>query len=271
MCELFCLSSSWPTTVAFSLEELSRHGAVGRSTVDGWGLAYHDGRDVRLYKEPEPAGESAWLAFIRGRNLASSIVISHIRRATQGALSHANTQPFTRELAGRMHVFAHNGHIVDLTDRAEFDVPPFTPVGETDSELAFCDLMARVSSLWKGGVVPSVKGRFDIFETFCADMRARGVANFLYADGEIVFAHGHRRIQSDGRIAPPGLWRLERRCSVDADKLAAMGVDIADGPPDQQVTLLASVPLTDEAWTPMSEGETVMLKSGRVLTLAECV
>ena len=271
MCELFCLSSSWPTTVAFSLQELSRHGAVGRSTVDGWGLSYFDGRDVRLYKEPEPAGESAWLAFVRGRNLASSIVISHIRRATQGALSHANTQPFTRELAGRMHVFAHNGSIEDLNHRAECVAHPFTPVGETDSEFAFCELMARMSSLWKGGVVPSAKGRFDVFETFCADMRARGVANFLYADGEIVFAHGHRRIQKDGRIAPPGLWRLERRCAVDADWLAMVGIDIADEPPDQQVTLLASVPLTDEAWMPLSEGETIMLKSGRILTLTESV
>lgn len=99
MCELFGLSSRWPTTTTFSLQHFARRGG-GKGPVDGWGLGFHDGRDVRLYKEPEPAADSAWLAFIQERRLSSSLVLSHIRRATQGAISLVNTQPFARELSG---------------------------------------------------------------------------------------------------------------------------------------------------------------------------
>lgn len=50
-----------------------------------------------------------------------------------------------------------------------------------------------------------------IVTRFAADMRALGPANFLYADSDVLFAHGHRRIQAGGEIAPPGLWHLQRR------------------------------------------------------------
>ena len=97
MCELFCLSSRLPTSVTFSLRKFADRGGLGSHNVDGWGVAFHDGREARLYKEPEPAGDSPWLAFIQERRLPTRLLISHIRHATRGALSLANTQPFARE------------------------------------------------------------------------------------------------------------------------------------------------------------------------------
>ena len=35
--------------------------------------------------------------------------------------------------------------------------------------------------------------------------------------------------------------------------------------PEQDVVLLASVPLTDEHWTPLPEGNLVVLEGGRVV------
>ncbi|MFI4999193.1 MAG: class II glutamine amidotransferase, partial [Reyranellales bacterium] len=52
MCELFCLSSRLPTRATFSLRAFADRGGPGGRSVDGWGVALHDGRDVRLYKEP---------------------------------------------------------------------------------------------------------------------------------------------------------------------------------------------------------------------------
>lgn len=123
MCELFCLSSSLPTIASFSLRAFAQHGNPAGGAIDGWGLAFHDGRDVRLYKEPEPAGESAWLAFIEQRRLPSRLVLSHIRHATRGGNSLANTQPFVRELGGRMHVFAHNGRLDGVEKRYAKECP----------------------------------------------------------------------------------------------------------------------------------------------------
>jgi len=58
MCELFCLSSRLPTRATFSLDSFASHGASPGGMIDGWGIAFYDGLDVRLHKEPEPAGDS---------------------------------------------------------------------------------------------------------------------------------------------------------------------------------------------------------------------
>lgn len=265
MCELFCLSSRQPTRATFSLKAFAARGGRGGRTVEGWGVALHDGRDVRLYKEPEPAGDSAWLAFIQQRPLRSRLLISHLRRATRGGLTLANTQPFVRELGGRMHVFAHNGRLDGIDERFAGPRRSFRPLGDTDSEIAFCLLLELMSPLWQGSAAPSIEARRLAVTEFAAAMRALGPANFLYSDGDVVFGHGHRRIQADGGIAPPGLWCLGRDCPVDAEALAPSGVTIEPGGEAQKITLLASVPLSGEAWRPLAEGEIVVVADGQIV------
>lgn len=264
MCELFCLSSRSPTAATFSLDAFARHGSPEGGGIDGWGLAFYDGCDLRLYREPEPAADSAWLAFIARVRRPSRLVLSHIRRATQGAVSLANTQPFVRELGGRMHAFAHNGRLSGIEERHRGEWRRFRPIGETDSEIAFCILLQRLAPLWSEGVVPPIEHRLGVFTRFAADMRRLGPANFLYADGDALFAHGDRRKQADGGIVPPGLWLLHRHCAVDRDALPQAGVTIAGQP--QNLTLLASVPLTAEPWVPLVEGEVIVVKDSSVLS-----
>jgi predicted glutamine amidotransferase len=273
MCELFGLSSRQPTRATFSLDTFASHGAPPGGMIDGWGIAFYNGLDVRLHKEPEPASNSAWLAFIKQHRIISSLVISHIRRATMGNISLANTQPFSRELGGRMHVFAHNGNLTGIEVRYTATKRRFRPVGETDSEIAFCMLAERLSPLWSTSTIPTLDQRFGIICDFAAELRELGPANFLYADGDVLFAHGHRRIQTDGTIAPPGLWLLCRECAIDKDGLptsattlggAEAGVTIEGSAEGQAITLLASVPLTGEGWHPLAEGELVAVKDGRV-------
>jgi glutamine amidotransferase len=277
MCELFCLSSRLPTRATFSLDSFANHGAPPGGIIDGWGIAFYDGLDVRLHKEPEPAGDSVWFAFIKQQRVVSRLIVSHIRRATMGGISLANTQPFTREFGGRMHVFAHNGSLKGIEARYAAAKYRFRPVGETDSEIAFCMLAERLSPLWNAGAIPTLDQRFDVIALFAAELRELGPANFLYADGDALFAHGHRRIQADGTIAPPGLWLLCRECTVDRDGLphsgAALGgieagVTIEGSGKGQAITLLASVPLTSEGWRPLAEGEVIVVKDGRVVDRA---
>ncbi|OFX04783.1 MAG: hypothetical protein A3D94_02800 [Alphaproteobacteria bacterium RIFCSPHIGHO2_12_FULL_66_14] len=267
MCELFCLSSRQPTRATFSLQAFAARGGRGGHMVDGWGVALQDGRDVRLYKEPEPANDSAWLAFLQQRARPSRLLISHIRHATRGGLTLSNTQPFVRELGGRVHVFAHNGRLGGIDERFEGLRGRFRPVGDTDSEVAFCLLLERMAPLWQGGAEPPVGDRLLAVADFAAEMRALGPANFLYGDGDVVFGHGHRRIQADGSITPPGLWCLGRDCAVDADALAPSGVTIESGGEAQRITMLASVPLSGEAWRPLAEGEIVVVADGEVVPM----
>jgi predicted glutamine amidotransferase len=269
MCELFCLSSRIPTVATFSFQRFAARGGCDGHTIDGWGLAFYDGRDMRLYREPEPAGESAWLRFIAERRISSPLLLSHIRRATQGGVSLANTQPFAREMGGRMHCFAHNGRLAGVEALRTGKVPRFRPVGDTDSEIAFCMLLDRLWPLWRDGETPSLDRRLSAIAAFAAEIRPLGPANFLYSDGDAVFALGDRRIQTAGEIAPPGLWRLERRCAVDRDALARSGVMIDADADSQQLTLLASVPLTGERWLPFAPGELVAVKDGIVAALVD--
>ena len=150
MCELLGLSSNLPATVSVSIGTLAGHGKVGGSLNDGWGVAYCEGTDVRLIKDSEPAADSDWVRFVRDHALRSNIVIAHVRTATVGSRAYRNTQPFIRELAGRTHMFAHNGWLPSLLKDARNPSRRFQPVGDTDSEEAFCDLLEEMTRVWQG-------------------------------------------------------------------------------------------------------------------------
>ena len=56
MCELFAMSSLYPTTVTFSLNEFSKHGGFNGPHKDGWGVAYYEDNDVRILKDEKYKG-----------------------------------------------------------------------------------------------------------------------------------------------------------------------------------------------------------------------
>lgn len=261
MCELFAMSARQPADVRFSLEEFSRHGGLAGPHKDGWGIAWYEDADVRLVKEPTAASDSACLDFIRQHPFRSALVVGHIRKATQGRLRLANTQPFARELGGRMHVFAHNGDLDGVRLRNSHSLGAYRPVGDTDSEYAFCALLARLAPLWRDGRVPALDARLARVADFAAALRALGPANFLYADGDALFVHGHKRTHAGG-IRPPGLHVLCRTCAGESGPFVADGLHVES----QQVALAASVPLTaGEPWRPLAEGETLALRDGRII------
>ena len=264
MCELFAMSSRIATTVGLSIGQLARRGNQSGRLGDGWGVGFYDENDARLFREPEPADESAWVRFLAERPIRSQIILSHLRHATQGDISLRNTQPFARELGGRIHLFIHNGNLQNIEQRLAIDLRRYRPIGSTDSEVAFCVLLERLAPLWTQ-VTPSPADRLAVVARLAAELREIGPANFIYSDGELLFAHGHRRIQPDRSTAPPGLTLLHRECGVDRDALASAGVRLDD---PQTVTLLASVPLTDEPWQPLREGEIVVIRDGEVVATA---
>ena len=263
MCELLGLSSSAPATVNFSLPQLAEHGRVSGTYNDGWGVGYYDELDVRLFKEANAVADSDWVRFIANHDLRSMLVIAHTRRATRGTRSYPNAQPFIRELAGRVHLFAHNGDLPGIFESGAFQPERFNPVGETDSERAFCVLLERIASIWtRPHATPTLRERFLIVSSFAGELRALGPANFLYSDGDLLFAHGHRRKHADtGRVEAPGLVSLQRQCQIGQPGLVASGLSVRGN--HQLVTLLASVPLTSEHWEPFAEGELVAVARGQ--------
>ena len=265
MCELLGISSRRQTKLTFSLAALAARSAPGNSNRDGWGAAFYQGSDVALFREPHAANDSALVQLLETQGPSTTLAISHIRHATQGEVRLANTQPFVRELAGRTHLFAHNGHLPGIGESPNFPLKRFNPVGETDSEHAFCALMARMQNLWRNAsAAPTIDDRLAVVKAYAKDLRELGPANFLYADGEVLFAHGHRRIQAtSGKIEPPGLFMVARQCCFESDDFEATGVAVGQG--YQEVVLVASVPLSDEPWRPLQEGEVVAIAMGRLV------
>lgn len=258
------MSSRYPTSVGFSLETLARRGGRDGPHKDGWGVAYFEDHDAFVLREPHPAAESGLVHFMETNGPPSNLVLSHIRLATQGEPALRNTQPFQRELGGRVHVFAHNGNLPSVREHCCLESFRFTPVGETDSELAFCCLLERLETIWVNGdgKLPSVDSRLEIVAGFAESLRPVGPFNFIYTDGDTLFAHSHRRKQGDGEARPPGLHLLARSCDEHGIDLSESGIMMA--PIAQELALVASVPLTDEPWEPVAEGDVIALKEGLV-------
>ena len=74
MCELFALSASAPVEIKLSPAELARHGGQTGIHADGWGVAFLEGRDVRLIREPSAAAFSPWVQCLQDHPIQSNTV-----------------------------------------------------------------------------------------------------------------------------------------------------------------------------------------------------
>ena len=151
---------------------------------DGWGVVFYpDGLSACVIKEARPSTDSPMAQFLKSAKIIrSKIVISHVRTASKGAVAYRNTHPFVRELFGRDWAFAHNGTVI-----REMPIPRFyEPVGETDSERAFCLILDKLRDLGRG-VEPQERAR--IIEDEARRFSSLSDRfNFLMSDGEHLFA-----------------------------------------------------------------------------------
>ena len=257
-------SASAPVDIKLSLSELARHGGETGINADGWGVAFLEGRDASIFREPQAAASSPWVRCLQQHPVRSDTVIAHIRHATHGAISLANTQPFVRELGGQAHVFAHNGHLGDAAQSIRAPLDRYTPIGETDSEAAFCLLMDAFAANIERDGDDSTEKFLSVFASFTRRMRDLGPANIILGANGRLFVHADRRTQRPGVIEPPGLWMLHRSCSADPSaRFSGGGVDVDLSMLD--VVLVASVPLTTEPWQPLERGAVLALERGHII------
>ncbi len=261
MCELFGMSSSQPVRLFYSLDAFSKHGGRSHVNRSGWGVAYYEDNDVLLIRDAHPAADSPWIGFLENHGLKSHCTICHVRYATVGAVSIVNTHPFRRELGGNMHVFAHNGGLKNIEAALPFESDRYRPVGQTDSEHAFCVLLQRLVAIWrdKKDKIPPLEDRMAVVVDTARDLRQLGSANFLYADGDVLFAHADkRRFDVDGKfgeIRAPGL------CLGNSQEVIE-GLNVQWSGTDRKGLMVASVPLTSSGWSALPEGTVIALRDG---------
>ena len=124
-----------------------------------------------------------------------------------------------------------------------------------------------MEGLWlSDGRAPLLDQRLAVFTAFAEQARTLGSANFLYADGDYLFVQANQRYQEDGSTHPPGLHILNRRSRASQETVSGGGVSVTSD--IQAVTLLASVPLTDEDWQPLPKNTILALSQGEVVARA---
>lgn len=259
MCQLLGMNCNVPTDIVFSFTGFHHRGGRTDKHKDGWGIAFYEGRGCRLFIDTTPAVESPVAALVRTYPLRSLNVIAHIRKATVGEVSLENTHPFMREMWGRYWTFAHNGTLRGYATRFG-DGRRYTPVGTTDSELAFCDLLERLRQCFPDGC-DDPAALYPELLAATADIRAHGDFNFLLSNGEALYAHCATKLAYLVRQAP-----FSRAHLVDED----YEVDFSEvTTPQDRVAVIATTPLTDnEAWTVIEPGALLVFRDGAPVAVA---
>ncbi len=184
MCQLLGLNCATPTDATFSFTGFRERGGNTDHHADGWGIAFFEGKGLRLFLDHQSAAHSPMAQFLQAYPLKSRNIIAHVRKATIGEVALENAHPFVRELWGRQWVFAHNG---DLKDYFPHLHSHFRPVGSTDSERAFCWLMQELHKSHAG--LPSVHELTHTLRELIPQVTRFGNFNFLLSNGEALWAH----------------------------------------------------------------------------------
>lgn len=247
MCQLMGMNANTPTDVMFSFAGLACRADEHK---DGFGIAFFEGRGLRHFIDCQSARHSPVAELVKRWPIRSEIVIAHIRKATQGAVALQNTHPFVRELWGRYWVCAHNGNLEGFAPRLH---AAFRPVGDTDSERAFCWLMQELAKAHAG--VPTVDELSHTLRELLPRIARHGSFNLLLSNGQALWAFATTRLHSLQRQHPFGAATLaDEDLSVDFAALTR---------PSDRVAIVATEPLTTgEAWSAFAPGELRVFEHG---------
>lgn len=254
MCQLLGMNCNVPTDICFSFAGFQARGGGTDIHRDGWGIGFFEGRGCRVFLDPLPSAESPLAALVRSYPIRSLNVIAHIRKATHGVISLENTHPFQRVQWGRYWLFAHNGFLPDAFPPLDDSVQP---VGNTDSERAFCFLLEGLRDRF-GHIDPGIDAIFVAVAEMTREIGAQGEFNFLLSNGEWLIAHCSTQLFYIVRKAPFSTAHLkDEDVAVDFSEVTT---------PDDRVAVIATAPLTDnEVWTTMPPGSLWLFRAGEPL------
>ena len=246
MCELLGMSANVPTDICFSFSGFLHRGGGTGPHRDGWGIAFYEEGGYREFRDPHPSVDCDY-------PIKSNVVISHIRQANVGGVRLANTHPFAREMWGRPWCYAHNGQ---LSDWQELPLGVYTPVGNTDSEHAFCWLMGELRRVFP--TPPAApETLWEKLHDLCEQLRGLGVFNLLLSDGVHLYSYCSTKLAHITRRAPFGEAELS-----DAEMTVNF---IEHTTPNDIVSVIATEPLTqNEAWQRMVPGELLVWREGEI-------
>jgi glutamine amidotransferase len=246
------MNCATPTDVTFSFRGFSQRAGITSDHCDGFGIAFFEDKACRLFVDNQSAVESPIAELIRNYPIKSRNVIAHIRKATQGKINLENSHPFSRELWGRQWIFAHNGDLHDFNPTLS---GRFTPVGNTDSERAFCYLLDQLV-LKFGYHEPKLDQVFDLLAEVSPKIAEHGTFNFCLSNGQALFTYAITKLH----------W-LVREYPFKPAQLIDLDVEVDFSQvttPEDRVAVITTEPLTqNETWNAFVPGEMILFQDGR--------
>jgi transglutaminase-like putative cysteine protease/predicted glutamine amidotransferase len=194
-------------------------------------------------------------------HLESSLFVLHVRTATWGPNTDANTQPFARSWGGRDWMIGHAGSLVSVLE--EPIDPRFEPVGATDTERVFCALLGRIASQGWRSLAEVDLGRL---HHWLLDLNAYGSLDLILSDGHHVVAYADQHGRASLHVAqvlPP----YAESTLGDDDVL----IDLTKrGSRPRKGVVVSSSPLRGEgtsapSWRKMAPGELLLVCQGSVV------
>jgi len=228
----------------------------------GWGLGWYpeDNQSAMVTKDTSAYDTQILMgAIIEWANFRSTSFFCKILSAKEG-YSHAETQPFSRSFAGRDWLFTHNGYLDKRElEKLHADKSRFLePLGQTDSELAFCNLLAKVaeSSARKISDIDP-----QILHSWFQRFDALGSSDMYFTDGSsMVFFQGSQSPKQlrYSRIQPP---KNQDLYTADVAK-----IKLTD-PRDTYRTafVMSSAPFSTGDWTLMYPGQMLIVRQGAIV------
>ena len=259
MCQLLGMNSRLPASLTLSFTGFSQRGGCTDHHADGWGIGFFEsedetpGKGVRHFVDKQSAATSPIAQMLRTYPIKSHNVVAHVRKATVGAVRLENSHPFVRELWGRYWVFAHNGDLKEFYPKLH---GAFKPVGDTDSERAFCWILQELNKSHAN--VPSVEELSCTLRELAPPIAKHGTFNFLLSNGQALWAHASTKLHYVLRAHPFSNVQLK-----DED----INVDLAElNGPDDRLAIVVTEPLTtNEHWVAMQTGELKVFVDGAVV------
>jgi transglutaminase-like putative cysteine protease/predicted glutamine amidotransferase len=236
----------------------------GRTPPDGWGIGYYPGGEpsATVLKEPAPPNGSIRSELIKAwEHLESSLFVVHVRTATWGAPTDANTQPFSRPWGRRDWLFAHSGSLRErpLTHPGH----AFEPVGSTDTEAVLCELLARLA---QRGWASLGEAEPEELLRWYGSLNQLGTLTSVLSDGLDLLVY------ADRDPSAKGVWIWEAlppfgRLSLSDDDLV---VDLTSrGPKSRKGVVVATEPLQVDSewlgqWRRVPPGHLLLVRQGSV-------
>lgn len=270
MCQLLGMNANTPTDICFDFAGFRRRGAQIDDHKDGFGLAFFE-RDkskdtktekysLRTFHDYQPSVSSPLANFLEKTPIHAQNMICHIRQASDGSERLINNHPFVRELWGESWVFAHNGQMANpfltLLKPLKKSEILYQPIGDTDSEQAFCYLMNRVRA--KFAKKPSQKRLFKLLAGLCDELSKVGIFNLLLSNGEwqLVYANTLMFYVKHSR-------KSGKATLVDMKKTVNFAKTMKTR---QKSIVFATSPLTNnENWQQLAVGECLICQNGKIV------